>query len=184
MYEVDSTCMSQCNNCGALCAAFPITDLTSLELYKSHQCSVVTGDLYITGLAVEITRTVLLSGLATIRIIRGSLYIENNAFLAGMTFFSGLESIQGDVYYLNNPAMMDARMPSLTVLYGNTTVIGCDRLCPARYTQVGYRTDDAGCTNMQMEYYLHVAGSVTVADLETISSIFTRVVQATTSFAV
>ena len=184
MFEVDNTCTSLCRSCGTLCAAFPITDLTSLQLYQSHQCSVIVGDLYIMDLSMLIIRAVLLAGLSSVHTIRGSLYVENNMYIPSMTFFSNLQSIEGDVYYLNNPVLVDTRLPSLLHLSGNVTVIGCDRLCPARYTQVGYNAKDTGCTSLDVDYYLHVTGSVTAADVSTVSSIFTRLVHGVTSFGV
>ena len=160
MYEIGSTCTSQCSNCGVLCEAFPISDVTSLQLYSTQGCTVVVGDLYILSLPLSIRKKQLLGFVQTIQSIRGSLYVLNNLYLAAMTPFSGLKSIQGDVYYLNNPILVDTRMPSLSFLGGSTIVNGCDRLCPARYTSVGSSSIDASCPNNTITAYLHVNGNV------------------------
>ena len=87
-----------------------------------------------------------------------------------MTFFSNLLSVVS-IHYLNNPRLVDARMPSLTSLPGGVSVIGCDRLCPARYTVVGAGPDDSGCPDVIIHYHLHVDGPMQSSDLATIASV-------------
>jgi hypothetical protein len=156
-----------------VCEAFPITDLSSLQLYATNNCTVVVGDLYISNLESSIIRAVLFSNLQGIRSIRGSLYFDNNPYLTAMTFFSKLESVTS-VRYLNNPRLVDARMPSLTSLPGSLSVTGCDRLCTARYTAVGAGPDDSGCPDVSLYYYLHVDGLMQVSDVATIVAVMDR----------
>ena len=83
-------CTSVCSSCGTLCEAFPITDLTSLQLYSSKGCTIVVGDLYILNLPITITRTMLFNNLKNILYIRGGLYFKDNLYLTAMTFMSNL----------------------------------------------------------------------------------------------
>ena len=176
LFEVDSVCTSSCSTCGTVCEAFPITDLSSLQLYATNNCTVVVGDLYISDLDSSIIRSTLFSNLQGIRSIRGSLYFDNNPFLTAMTFFSKLESVTS-IRYLNNPRLVDARMPSLISLPGGVSVIGCDRLCPVRYTAVGAGPDDSGCPDVSMFYHLHVDGPMQVSDVATIVAVMDRILR-------
>ena len=134
LFEVNGTCISQCATCGTLCEAFPISDLGSLQLYKTKGCTVVVGDLYISGLPPTVTRGVLLANLQNVRFVHGDLYVRNNEFIVSMTFLENLVGLYG-AHYENNPVLVDAHLPSLTQMTSNVIVRGCDRLCPARYTR-------------------------------------------------
>ena len=175
MYEVGSLCTSQCSTCGTLCEAFPISDLSSLQLYATHECVVVVGDLYIHDLPATVTRGALLSTLKTVQYIRGSLYFKNNLFIPAMNFLSNLVGIYGGAHFENNPVLVDARIPKLEILSGEVTVTACDRLCPARYTAVGMNKSDVGCTNMALDYFVHVDGVVLSSQLPLLASVFGRV---------
>jgi hypothetical protein len=159
-----------------VCEAFPITDLSSLQLYATNNCTVVVGDLYISDLDSSIIRSTLFSNLQGIRSIRGSLYFDNNPFLTAMSFFSNLVSATS-IRYLNNPRLVDARMLSLTSLPGGVSVAGCDRLCPARYTAVGAGPDDSGCPDVSLYYYLHVDGPMQVSDVSKIVAVMDRILR-------
>jgi hypothetical protein len=175
-YEVNGLCTSVCDDCGVLCESFPITDLTSLQLYKSKGCTIIDGDLHISGLAVTVTKKVLFDNLKGVRSIRGVLYFHDNIYMSAMTFFSELVEVHG-ISYRNNPILVDARMPSLAELRGDVVVEGCDRLCPARYTVVGASPDDSGCTNPLMEYSFRVVGDAQREDLEVLANLTARVGQ-------
>jgi hypothetical protein len=175
-YEVNGQCTSVCDNCGVLCESFPINDLASAQLYGSKGCTIIDGDLYITGLAVTVTKKVLFDNLKTVRSIRGVLYFHDNHYMSAMTFFSGLVEVHG-ISYQNNPTLVDARMPSLHDLKGEVVVDGCDRLCPARYTVVGASPDDSGCTNPLLEYSFHVVGDAQRHDLDVLGDLMVRVAQ-------
>ena len=162
LFEVGSVCTSRCTTCGVLCAAFPITDVATLSLYKTKGCTTVVGDLYIMNLPLIVTKKLLLLNLQDVQYIRGTLYVENNEFLTAMTFFSHLLGVEG-IYYGNMPVLVDARMPSLMKLNGNVTVIGCGRLCPARYSVVGPSPNQAGCSNATVNWYLYVVGDATAS---------------------
>jgi hypothetical protein len=144
--------------------------MSSLQLYGIKNCTVVVGDLYISNLDSSLVRATLFSNLQGIRTIRGSLYFDNNPYLIAMTFFSNLVSVTS-IRYLNNPGLVDARLPSLMSLPGGVSVTGCDRLCPARYTAVGAWPDDSGCPVVVLHYSLHVDGPVRVSDLATIAGV-------------
>ena len=150
-------------------------DLPSLQLYKSKGCTIVVGDLYISSLPVSIYRTVLHDNLQTVRIIRGDIYIVDNEYLTALTFFSNLNSVNG-VHLLNNPVLVDARLPALTSYGGVLTVEGCDRLCPARYPMLGVAPDDSSCSNPALRYFFNVRGSSSASDLSSLASVITRVV--------
>jgi len=77
----------------------------------------------------------------------------------------------GGAFYSDNPNLVDTRIPGLKQLGSNVTVVNCNRLCPARYTVVGTSPSDAGCPNLQMEYYFHVTGNVSVNQLTLIEGI-------------
>jgi hypothetical protein len=180
MYEVNGQCTSVCNNCGVLCESFPISDLASLQLYRSKGCTIIVGDLYIMGLAVTVTKKLLFDNLNKVRSIRGVLYFHDNTYMSAMTFFSELVEVYG-ISYRNNPILVDARMPSLAELRGEVVVEGCDRLCPARYTVVGASPDDSGCTNPLMEYSFRVVGDARREDIELLGNLTARVGQYVTN---
>ena len=101
--------------------------------------------------------------------------MNNNIYITAMTFFSNLQSVYG-AHYENNPALVDARFPSLTQMNNNVTVDGCDRLCPARYTVVGTSPSDVGCPSRRMEYYFRVLGDAKSADLPVLAGVFGKLV--------
>ena len=181
LYEVGALCTSQCSSCGTLCESLPITDASSAALYAIKGCTVIVGDLYIINLGPTVTRTALLGYLKTVNEIRGYLHFRDNAYLSAMTFFSNLVRLYGAVYS-NNPALIDTRMFSLSSLPYGVTVVGCDRLCPARYTATaGTVTDDSQCTNPQLEYFLKIEGPAVASDLELLNSVMQRVVRNVTN---
>ena len=179
-FVVDSVCTTRCIDCGNLCEAFPISDLTSLMLYQSKQCSIVSGDLYIIDLPIDITREVLRLGLGMITAIRGSIRFNNNQFITSMNFFENVQLIAGDVDLHNCPSLVDGLLPSLKNLSGVADVFGCDRLCIERYAHVGNVSDDSSCTNVQMRVFIHIDGDIRLDQLADIESIFTTMVRALT----
>ena len=183
MYVVDSYCTSQCNKCGTLCEAFPISDLSSIALYNSKKCVIVVGDLYVTGLPTTVSNGILFSAVGTILEIRGSIFMENNLFRTSMNAFRNLQKVDG-VTYLNNPSMIDARMPALVSMPNGISVTGCDRLCRARYTVVGPSPDDTGCANQNIEEYMVVTGGAQVSDLPALAGIFANIMRNLTGNAV
>ena len=182
-YQVGQMCTTRCNNCGTLCEAFPITDLSSLQLYKSKGCTIIVGDLYITGLESTIIKKVLYDNLQRVEYIRGDLYFKDNLYISAMTSFSNLKGVYG-IHYINNPILVDTRMPALVSMTGNVTVIGCDRLCPARYTFVGKRADDASCSESLLNMYCHIDGDIQVSELELVASVLRRTVSSLTNLQV
>jgi hypothetical protein len=183
LYEVDDKCISRCSSCGTLCDAFPISDLASLQLYKSKRCSIIVGDLFIQNLPFDVTRTLLLDALKTVRVIRGKLYFSDNVFIVSMLFFENLKQVSG-IVYMNNPALVDARMPLLESMPEGTEVEGCHRLCPARYTTVGASPDDDDCAVMVMKFTLRLTGDVDAQWFPLLEAIFVRVVANVTNNAV
>ena len=169
-----SVCTSQCATCGVLCAAFPITDLDTLTPYKTKGCTTIVGDLYIMNLPIALTKKLLLDSLQDVQYIRGGLYVENNPYLNAMTFLSNLVVVDS-IYYSNLPILVDARMPSLQQLSGSVSVIGCDRLCPARYTVVGPSPNQAGCSNSTIRLYLHIVGPATLGEIGVLANVTSRV---------
>ena len=172
--------MSVCSSCGTLCEAFPITDLTSLQLFKNKGCTLIVGDLYIMNLPVTVTKKLLLDNLQGVQYIRGTLHMKDNLYVSALTFFSNLVGIYG-AKFSNMPILVDARMPSLTQIRDVVTVDGCDRLCPARYTSVEVIQDDSGCTNPEMFYFLRVVGGFQSSDLLLLSDVMARVVTSKTN---
>lgn len=166
-----------CDDCGVLCEAFPITDLTSLELYGSQGCTVIVGDLYIVNTPASISIGVLTENLFSVERIRGTLYVKDNLYRTAMNFLPSLVSVAG-VVYIDNPSLIDARIPSLESIEGGVSVVGCSRLCPARYTRAGVSTvDDTGCTNQDVKYFASVVGSFAMSDVGLLGGIFTRILR-------
>ena len=183
MFEVGSVCTSQCATCGVLCAAFPITDVDTLTLYKTKGCTTIVGDLYIMNLPLIVTKKLLQQNLQNIQYIRGGLYVETNPYLNDMTFLSNLVGVES-IHLENMPILVDARMPALQQLSGNVSVVGCDRLCPARYTVVGPGSSQAGCSNSTVNWYLHIVGSATLNDIAVLGNVTSRVLSNATNGAV
>jgi hypothetical protein len=173
LFKLDGLCVSQCQNCGTICEAFPITDINSAQLYSGKECTIITGDLYIQDLPTSVTKKLLFDSLQTVRHIRGDLYFLDNPFISAMTFFSNLEGLHG-AHYSNNAQLVDARMPSLEQLSGAVTVEGCDRLCPARYTTVGTVAEDDACPNPTIEYYFEIKGDASGDMIWVIRNAFAR----------
>ena len=126
------------------------------------------------NLPVLVTKKLLLQNLQDIQYIRGGLYVENNMFLNAMTFFSNLLGVNS-IYYESLPILVDARMPSLRALPGNVSVAACSRLCPARYTVVGVSSNQAGCSNSTVQWYLHIVGGATVDEVSVLANVTSRV---------
>ena len=180
LFEVAGDCVSQCSSCGSLCGAFPITDSDSLAIYNEKQCSIVSGDLYIMNLPSTVTKSDLAHAFQSIRSIRNVPGVMSNQFLSALTFMHDVVGVYG-VQLLNNPILVDARMPNLTALSGDVTVDGCSRLCPARYPNAINGTSDSGCANSIVQYYLNVVGNVTTSDVSVLAGIMARVLSNVTS---
>ena len=180
LFEADAVCASVCSTCGTLCEAFPIEDYDSLRLYGSRGCNVVVGDVYLQNLPGSVTKSILFDNLKTVQYIRGMLFVKNNPVLSAMTAFSNLIGVTA-VVYSNNPALVDARIPSLEHLTNGVVVEGCDRLCPSRYTTVGSASDDSGCANPVLEYFFYIAGDANSDSLPLLESITYRVMKNVTS---
>jgi hypothetical protein len=180
LYDVNGTCTSGCESCGVLCEAFPIRDLDSLSLYKKYGCNIISGDLYIIELPVEVTKAILYDNLHRVRAIQGHLYVMHNAHITSMTFFEHLERVDG-ITYINNPSLADAHLNSLESLDIPTRVEGCARLCPARYTESrdSGASEDA-CANPGMRFYVAIAGRAARGDLAVVGDVMTRVVRSLT----
>ena len=170
LFTEGALCASRCPTCGVLCEPFPITGIDSLGLYLSRGCTTVVGDLHIMNLPSTITKAILTNNLATVRDITGTLYIINCQWLDSLLPMQNIVSL-GSAFYSDNPNLVDARIPGLKQLGSNVTVVNCNRLCEARYTIVGTGSSDAGCPNLQLEYFYHVTGNVSVAQLLLIEGI-------------
>ena len=125
-------CVSQCPSCGTVCASFPVTDADSATYYASKRCTVIHGDLFVTNIPSSVFGELLTDLFSDVSVIRGNIYVNSNLFLTSLSFLGNLTSVNG-ISLLNNPNLVDASLPSLTVLGGEVTVKGCFRLCPARY---------------------------------------------------
>ena len=106
--------------------------------------------------------------------------IVNNQFMSALTFMHDVVG-ECDAQLLNNPILVDARMPNLTASRGDVTVDGCSRLCPARYLNAINGTNDSGCANSIVQYYLNVVGNVTTSDVSVLAGIMARVLSNVTS---
>ena len=121
-----------------------------------------------------VTKKILFQNLMGIQFIRGDLHVINNLFLNAMTFFSNLLGV-GSIFYEFNPILVDARMSSIQEISGNVSVIGCDRLCPSRYTVVGPSPNQAGCSNSTVQWYLYIVGPASIHDISVLENVATRV---------
>jgi hypothetical protein len=153
--------VSQCSTCGVLCEAFPISDLTSLQLYSSKGCTIVAGDLYVVNLPFSITLAVLIEHLYTIQYLRGWLYVKDSPWLTSLLPFRSLLGMQG-VSLSNMANLVDARIPGLQQLPNAVHVEHCNRLCPARYTAVGASQDNSDCPHLELNLFIHVEGVLPV----------------------
>jgi hypothetical protein len=151
-------CASRCSDCGVLCESFPITDAGSLGLYSGQACNVLVGDVYISNLPTTINEDVLFSSLQSVQEIRGGLYVKDNLYLTSLSCMRNVRRISGGVYYVNNPNLVDTRMPLLGKLGGAVVVDGCDRMCGARYTTAVAVPDDPTCTNLKRLGFFHFNG--------------------------
>ena len=151
--------MSQCSDCGNLCESFPITDLSSLELYSSRGCTLISGDLHIANLPSVVHEDLLFDHMGQVRFLRGSLIVLNNQFLSSLAFLRNVQSVVNVVLF-NNPTLVDARLPSLQTFLGTFQPEGCDRLCPARYTALGPSSSDEDCPNLSRLSFISVGGPV------------------------
>ena len=152
-------------------------DLQSLSLYKTKGCTIISGDLYIQGLPVQISRTALAGGLGTVKYIKGDLHFKDNDYLTSLVFLQNLVSVN-NIYLMNNPQLVDARLASLQIMNGNLSVEGCPWLCPARFTVIrgGLAADDSGCSSVDLKYYFHIDGPAMNSNLAVLSGVVTRVV--------
>ena len=177
LFDVGAICDSSCTTCGTLCAAFPIMDLQSLELYKTKGCTIISGDLYIQNLPVQISRTTLFESLGTVKYIKGDLHFKDNDYLTSLVFLHNLVSVN-NIYLSNNPQLIDAKLASLQSMNGELSVEGCPWLCPARFTVIsgGPAVDDSGCSNVALTYYFHVDGPVLKSNLVVLGGVVSRVV--------
>ena len=167
--------MSQCATCGVLCEAFPVTGLESLMVYQGLGCTVIVGDLFITNLPGSVGAGLLRATFSRVRQIRGTLYIVNNAQLPSSNVFSSLTTVDS-IRLHNNPALYDARIPTLKQITTNSVsiVFGCDRLCHARYPSTQIIVDQGGCANNTLKYFVHVDGYITTEDFPTLNGLFNR----------
>lgn len=159
--EVDGIhCSSVCDECGRICEGFPITDLQSLQIYGSRKCAVILGDLLIDNLPSTITLSDLEENLHRITDLHGVLRIKNNRFIPDLSFMKNLHHIYGGSL-LNNPVLVDARIPTFMELTYSIEVEGCDRLCPSRWLSLDHTFNeelDASCANAIATFVLHVDG--------------------------
>ena len=163
-----------------LCEAFPVTGLESFKVYQGLGCTIIAGDLFITNLPASVNPNLLRSLFSNIKQIRGVLSIVNNPLLGSANVFTSLTDVQG-IHLLNNPALFDARITSLKYIASNVTVLGCDRLCPARYPYVGPTGDQSGCTDTAVKYFLHVIGQIEPNNFPLLVSLFNRGILSKTS---
>ena len=145
-------------DCGNLCEAFPITDLSSLMLYSSQNCTLIAGDLHIAYLPSLVHEDLLFDHLKQVVFLRGSLFVHDNQFLSSLVFFCNVTAVN-NVSLSNNPNLVDARMSALQNMAGLVDVIACNRLCPARYTVVGPSPNDTGCANLTGFAFVSIGGS-------------------------
>ena len=143
----------------------------SLYLYMTRGCTTIVGDLYIMNLPATVTKTMIANNLATVRSITGTLYIVNCQWVVSLQ--QPLQNVirLGSAYFSDNPNLVDTRIPGLTELGSNITVINCNRLCRARYTTVGSGPSDADCPNLQLEFSFSLRGSVSVSKLPLLESV-------------
>ena len=131
----------------------------------------VVGDLFMTNLPISILGGEILDNIGAVTELRGTLYILGNQYLTSMFAFQNLQSAYG-IHYSNNPFLLDARMPGLQNLRDGTFLEGCDRLCPAYRTKIGYAPDDPSCVTKTLIYVFHVTGLVLPSDTSLFSDVF------------
>jgi hypothetical protein len=111
--------------------------------------------------------------------IRGTLFLLNLRHQSGATFMAGLMKVDF-IRLENNFQLVDARFPVLMTL-GGVSVVGCDRLCPARYPRVGTSPSDIGCADFAFQFYLLMVGNIAFLDVSPLSDVMTRVIRNVTN---
>jgi hypothetical protein len=89
----------------------------------------------------------------------------SNLYLTAMLFFEKIVAMRG-VVFINNPSMVDARLPTLQRLDTPALVKGCDRLCPSYYTRAGFVNSSELCTERAIRYVFFVPGQFQFSEIE------------------
>ena len=175
---VGSLCVSQCQGCGDICEAFPISTFTSLQIYDNKNCTIISGDFYVHNLDTTVTLKALTTVFASLQVVRGSIYIVNNPFLSSANFFKSLVEVD-NIYITNNPSLIDTGLLLLQTVHGVVSVTGCDRLCPALHPKVPYRlpTNTTGCSRPAVVLACHIDGPATSADFSSITRLIAAITQ-------
>ena len=178
-------CVSRCDGCGDICEAVPISTLTSLQIYSNKNCTILSGDLYLTNLDIAVTIQSLTSVFSFLQVVRGSIYIIGNPLIWTTVFLRTLVEVN-NIYISNNPSLIDTSFLSLQTVHGVISVTGCDRLCPALHPTAPYRlpTNTTGCTKPAVVILFHIDGPATAADFPTIASLIAALVRNATSQSV
>jgi hypothetical protein len=140
------------------------------------------------GLPFTIIRNALFLHLKSITAIRGTLIFKEMNSIFALNFMDNLVSAD-KIVLINNPQLVDARLASLTSLPGGVEVLGCHRLCPARYTSTNRSVvNDSHCPQANTDLFYTVVGDVDRADLSVLEGLaakwFSNVSNGVVSFIV
>jgi hypothetical protein len=132
--------------------------------------------VYVASLPADVTESILASCLRDVREIRGSLFIQDNPYLVSSSIFVNLQSVES-VSLLNNPALVDARMPSILNVTGDIVVTGCHRLCPERHPfgHLPANSTSSPCVTISAEVFLGLQGNVQEGDLLMLEDLLLRI---------
>ena len=159
LHDVEGLCRSQCDGCGVVCEALPISDAGALKFYRANGCSIVQGDLSIVQLPMELSEADLHEHLSSITTVTGALRVHSCEHLTSLSFLSQLTHV-GSVELVDNPSLVDARISSLMTIEGSVAVSGCPKLCEAYITSDVHNqtmsTD--GCRAVDLTLFLLIAG--------------------------
>jgi hypothetical protein len=122
----------------------------------------------------SVTRNTLFLHLQSIETIRGALIVKEMNSIFALNFMENLVAVD-KIVLINNPQLVDARLALLTSLPGGVEVLGCHRLCPARYTSTNRSiVNDENCTLASTDLYNTIVGDVDKADMSVFEGLAAR----------
>jgi hypothetical protein len=145
----------------------------------------VIGDIYIRDLPFDVTEDVLYDHLRTLTRLDGTLSVINNAFLTSLAFFRHLVQVKS-IVIVDNPQLVDARLPSLVDEPSMLNIDRNSRLCPLRWPSIPVDPlspdEDDSCAHLKLVYLLALSGAFSeTMSLTPLAGAFTTAIQSISS---
>jgi hypothetical protein len=171
-----SLCSSECTDCGNICISVNVVGGSLSSIEEVSRCNVILGDLSIQDLPLDWNEDFLTTVFQRLTRIHGVLRLKNNQFLTSLSF---LENLLG-IYSLelnNNPNLIDARLPSLEVLYEEQAFVsGNPRLCSSRILLSNTSNNDSRCSALDLRLFINVTDTLGSQDAHYVSGIIRSLV--------